>query len=64
MTEAILENRPEGQLKEWGDINWCHTRKVEFTRSDISFPKAWSVEKAKKLTEADEKMPQQFITEH
>ncbi|MBC6418730.1 MAG: reverse transcriptase N-terminal domain-containing protein, partial [Prochloron sp. SP5CPC1] len=28
MTEAILENGPEGQLREWGDINWRCTNKI------------------------------------
>ena len=28
MTEAILENGPEGQLSEWGDVKWRQTRKI------------------------------------
>ncbi len=28
MTEEILENGLNGQLKEWGDINWRRTKKI------------------------------------
>ncbi len=28
MTAATLENGPDGQLKEWGDINWRRTKKI------------------------------------
>ena len=28
MTSISLENGPDGQLKEWGDINWRRARRI------------------------------------
>ena len=28
MTEVILENGPDGQLAEWGDIEWRRAQKI------------------------------------